>query len=70
MTENEHDTIPREIRDKMDRATQGMTDKDRAMVVLGFRLGSLCATEQMERTVRTLKNSAPDILTHDRTVRG
>lgn len=56
------DTIPREIRDKIDQATRGMSDYDLAMFARGYALGSQCAVEQMERTLRALWNARPDLI--------
>lgn len=65
MNEHEHATLRQEV----DRATVGMSDRDRAVFVLGVATALGYATRRMTESVTAIKNAAPSIIGGRETVK-
>lgn len=57
------------LRQEVEKATYGMSDRDRAVFVLGVALALGYATRKMTDTLTAVKNAAPSIIGGPATVR-
>jgi len=66
MTDHDQTIMRREV----DDATHIMSDRDRALFLLGYALRAKQTQRVLQETVTALKNSVPEITSKPTTVRG